>query len=60
MDYDFYWMNYYETDEEAKARLARWVETGADLQAKFDEFSTCEETLIYTGSSVLFPDLDDV
>ena len=59
MDYDFYWMNYYETDAEATARLGRWVETGGDLQAKFDEFSTCEENLIYTNSAVLFPDLDE-
>ena len=59
MEYDFYWMNYYETDEEARGRLAAWVETGADLQAKFDEFSTCEESLIYSNSYVLYPDLSD-
>mgnify|MGYP001283297364 CR=1 FL=1 len=58
MDYDFYWMNYYETVTEAKDRLADWVNTGSDLQAKFDEFSTCEEDLIYTNSYVLYPDLD--
>ena len=58
MDYDFYWMNYYETVDEAKARLADWVDTGADLQAKFDEFTTCEEDLIYTNSYILYPDLD--
>ena len=58
MDYDFYWMNYYENDAEAKARLERWIETGGDLQAKFDEFSTCEESLIYTNGYVLFPDLN--
>lgn len=51
-------MNYYENDAEAKARLARWIETGGDLQAKFDEFSTCEESLIYTNGYVLFPDLN--
>jgi|TARA_B100001063_G_C16730228_1_gene538863 hypothetical protein len=57
MDYDFYWMNYYENDEEARARLNAWVETGGDLQEKFDEFSTCEQNLIYSNSYVLYPDL---
>ena len=57
MDYDFYWMNYYENDAEARGRLNAWLETGGDLQEKFDEISTCEQNLIYSNSYVLYPDL---
>ena len=50
-------MNYYENDAEARGRLDAWIETGGELQEKFDEFSTCEESLIYSNSYVLYPDL---
>ena len=40
--YDFFWMNYYQNNEDAQASYARFAENGGEMQAQFDAISNCE------------------
>ena len=40
--YDFFWMNYYQNNEDAQASYARFAENGGEMQAEFDAMSSCE------------------
>tara|TARA_E500000331_G_scaffold269031_1_gene260435 strand:+ start:5959 stop:6756 length:798 start_codon:yes stop_codon:yes gene_type:complete len=42
INYDFFWMNYYQNHDDAMASYERYEQTGSEMQATFDEFSVCE------------------
>lgn len=40
--YDFFWMNYYVSHDDAKESYGRFATEGSDVQAMFDDAATCE------------------
>lgn len=42
INYDFFWMNYYQNHDDAQASYERFAQTGTEMQATFDSFSECE------------------
>lgn len=57
-DYDFFWMNYYESHADAETSYARFAENGTEVQAMFDASATCEGPNA-SDSYQFYPDPDD-
>ena len=57
-DYDFFWMNYYQTHDDAKASYTRFDSDGGEIQAMFDEAATCEGPY-GMDTFQFYPDPDD-
>ena len=56
--YDFFWMNYYESHEDAEAGYARFQANGSDVQELFDAAASCEGPF-GMDTYQFYPDPDD-
>ena len=48
-DYDFLWLNAHSSFDAMAAGNADWEINGKDMQAKFDEISTCRTPDLYNS-----------
>ncbi|MGB1191112.1 MAG: hypothetical protein ACPHF3_01670 [Pseudomonadales bacterium] len=48
-EFDFVWMNFWETLDQQSEGSADWAEHGAAMQAKFDEIIQCGDEIPYRG-----------
>ena len=56
--YDFFWMNYYESHEDAEAGYARFQANGSDVQELFNAAASCEGPF-GMDTYQFYPDPDD-
>ena len=49
MPFDFVWMNFWNSLEEEATSMADWGENGVEMQAKFNELTTCQDAIPYNG-----------